>query len=204
MSGMTDETFRLPTLEDELEELRAVGVEITGDRLAGADQDAAANQLLRAMAALQLEVDRLDAAERRAVTLAARHYEGQREPVRRRMREIEAVVLELARSADFGGQRKSRGLVYGTYGRRQVVESVKIVDAAEAIAWCKANYYGFLVQTETVEKLPHKDAQPHFLARIIETGDVPAGVEHVPARDEPYIRVDAELLAVERGEEGFL
>lgn len=199
----TPEVFQLPTLEDELEELRAVGVDISIERLTPGDDDAAAAHLLRAIAACELELDRIARASEKATDLIARHYDRQMEPVQRRANELRSAVLALASRANFGGKAKSRRTPYGKYGRRHSEETVKITDLEKAIAWCRKNGLGDLVKSEpkVIEKLPHAEAKAPLLAYIAAScGVIPDGVEHVAAADVPFVEVDTTILAAERGD----
>lgn len=173
-----------------------------GGTLTPAQMDALADQFLRIMGALAIEIERLTDARDHSIALIQQAYAPKIEKLATRYQAYEAQVKELARAADFGGKRKSRELVFGEYGRRASAETIKIVDQEAAVDWCEAHGYEGLVMTETkvVKKLPHAVAKPALLAYIARTGEEPPGIEHVAAKDEPYAKPAVAVVAAERGD----
>ena len=108
----------------------------------------------------------------------------------RRVQELEAIGRDLAEHADFGN-KKSRDVGFGTYGRRKVPESVKVVDQEAAVTWLTEILAPAAIRVKETRTVDAKEAKPIVLAHLQRTGELPPGFEHTAAHDEPFIKDEA-------------
>lgn len=188
--------FLLDVDESEREDLASLGV--TLEPIDSADQvaiKAQASQLLRAMGAVQRELEELNALRQREYIQIDAAYAPQVDRLEKRFLSLQSWVCSLAEIADFNG-KKSAKLAFGEFGVRAVPEKVEIIDTEAAIAWAEAEQLE-VVEVVFTKKLPHKRVAPLVLERIRAGGDVPAGMEYHAARSVPYAK-PAKQLAAER------
>lgn len=79
-----------------------------------------------------------------------------------------------------GRKAKSVPTLWGRAGFRRSRAGVSIIDAEKALAFAKSHSLPFKV-TESVLKRP-------LLDHIVETGEVPTGIEYVPSQEKFYVR----------------
>jgi hypothetical protein len=136
----TAQTFDLDREADiELQELRAIGVNIDDPYANGQAQiDAWASMNLRRMAACDAELDRYSEAMKLELEAIYARYRRLMEPVSIRRNELEAQTKMLAEISHFGN-KKSRKVGFGVYGRRTKKGGIVIQDDEMLIAWCTSN-----------------------------------------------------------------
>lgn len=183
---MAETAFNLPTDEDEAAELAALVGSLeqpTGD----AQLDAVASDALRIMQREQAELDRYTEAYGNELARIAQRYMTLTKPHEERQRQAQNIVHECARRAQYVGKAKSRKVGNGMYGLRQKPESVKIVDEDRLKTWLRVAAPDAIKQV-TTEKVYQQDVKPVVLGHLKATGEVPPGVEHTGAHDEPFAK----------------
>lgn len=184
---MTAPAFQLPSTEEESEDLSRLTGVLNGPT-SDAELDATASWGLRIMQTEQSEIDRFNAARDAELRLITEHYAILVQPHRETLAIATRAVEECARRAQFIGKAKSRKVGNGSYGRRQVPESVKIVDRAALITWLENHYPQTLTQhVETI--VAAKDVKPVVIQHMkLYEGEVAPGVEYESAHDEPFAK----------------
>jgi hypothetical protein len=216
------ESFELPSLADELRELGAVGVDVSVPAEDGAGgpptlrsddparTDAAASWLMRRMAELDEEYNRINDAMKTEIQLVTAHYQPRSAKVAARRAELERLVEQLAREADFGKKQKSRKLAWGEYGRKLAPAHVEILDGDAVVAHCTTQAPQLLRATV---KLALPEAQRLGIAEgakldiakrelqeyVLSTGDVPEGARIVAEEDKPFVKVKRPVAAEAEG-----
>jgi hypothetical protein len=165
----------------ELEVLLGASLEVppSGDQLA---IEAMASRYLRAMGAITRDIEHAESLKALERAMIDDTHNPRIAKLAARYATLERVVCRLAELADFG-KKKSARLAFGEFGRRLRKAAVKIIDKGAALAWAQS-FAPDLVTSETVFKLPHENVERHFYA----TGELPAGCEHTPERDEPFAK----------------
>lgn len=147
-----------------------------------AQRDAAASNLLRAMAAAQRELNERDEALAAEIARLRMRYANISEKLKNRYAYLESVVCGLARESDFG-KAKSRTVGCGVYGVRQIREKVVVDDDAAALAWAKE--HDCIRIKESINKAK--------LDTALYLGEDVAGCHVEPARDEPFATPEKHL-----------
>lgn len=179
----------LPTEQEEWDELASIGIVLQGPT-SDAQLDAAASEICRRLGDAEADRARFVEAEKAEVERIKMRYAALREPVDRRIGQLEELGREVARRADFG-KKKSRTVGYGSYGRKLKKERVEIVDPAAALEFARAQKIEGAIKTETVEKPVHKVLEPVVMEYIRKhEGEVPAGFEHIDESDEPWVKAE--------------
>ena len=177
----------LPTEQAEFNELASISIVLEGPTT-DAQLDAAASEICRRLGEANAELDRYEEAESAEVARIEMRYAALCEPVQKRISQLEELGREIARRADFG-KKKSRDVGFGSYGRKKKSERVKIIDAAAAIAFARAQEIDGAVEVETVEKPVHKVLEPAVIEYVRKhEGEVPPGFEHFSESDEPWVK----------------
>lgn len=153
--------------------------------LSAPEIDALASDLLREMAECEREIKRYEEARFAERIRVDMRYGMLVERQEHRREELMRAVHALAERVDFG-KKKSRDVGFGTYGRRTVPERVMIADPAACLAWALRTDPA-LVRVVEKRDVPHSAVHFHFK----NTGELPDGCEHTPARDEPFARPEA-------------
>lgn len=176
----------LPTEQDEWNELASIGI-VLDDSTTNAQLDAWASEVCRRIAEQRAEIERYNEAEAAEIARIQMRYAAMRDRHERRVQELEAIGRDLAESADFGS-KKSRDVGFGTYGRRKVPESVKVVDKDAALNWAIEHAPDAVV--EKIERRVNAAVvKPAVLNVLKSTGELPPGFEHTAAHDEPFVKV---------------
>lgn len=179
----------LPTEQDELNELASIGIVLDGPTT-DSQLDAWASEVCRRLAIEVTEIERYTEAEKAEIARIQMRYASMREPHERRAQDLEAIGKDLAERADFGN-KKSRSVGFGSYGRKKSKERVKIIDETAALAFARGLNLDGAIKTETVEKPVHKVLEPVVIEYVHKNeGVVPAGFEHIEARDEPFVKAE--------------
>lgn len=177
----------LPTDQEERDEL----AQLTGSLerpTSDAELDAVASFGLRIMLSEQAEIARYMQARDAELRRISAIYETYITPHRDRYSTAEKAVEECAMRAQFVGKAKSRKVANGTYGRRQVPESVKIVDRDTLIPWL-LNHYPAVVTEEIEKVVAAKDVKPVVLQHMkLYEGEIAPGVEYSEAKDETFAK----------------
>ncbi len=173
--------FRLPTDDDEIDELVGLGVLLEAP-CSDSDLDAYASQLLRVQGEAEGEVARYRAACAAEVGRIHERYLHLAEPHERRARQAEAMVCEAAKHADFG-RKKSRAVGNGTYGRRTVPPWLGVDDPAALLAWAKREAPS-LVRLVEKEDVPHKPLSQWFMT----VGELPDGCSYEPEHETYFAK----------------
>lgn len=188
---MTSTAFSLDNTDtEERDELRAYGITLSdaGEAQfpdAQSARDAAASQLLRQIGRLDADLDRYDKARGDEHRLIQQAWERNAAPVAARKAVLESILRQLATCSDFG-DAKSRKLTNGVYGTRMSVERVSIEDQKECLAWSLANAPELISEKPAEQRVLQKAVETYFKAH----GDLPDGVLHTPAHDEPFFKVE--------------
>ena len=178
--------FRLPTEGEEMDELQALTGALekpTGD----ADLDAVASQALGIMAREEREIERYRQAMNLEIERIQTRYSRLAAPHVKRFDEANGLALECARRATFPGKAKSRKVGNGRYGMKQTPEKVEVKDEAALLTWLRVADPS-VIKTVTNEKVYMQDLKPAVLGHLKVTGEVPPGVEHYEAKDEPFAK----------------
>ena len=179
--------FKLPTDAEEDAELAALTGALekpTGDP----ELDAVASDALRIMIREARELERYRLSMENEISRIERRYATLGQPHKNRLLSAEDLVKECARRAQFPGKAKSRKVGYGTYGRKQKPEKVEIIDKEKLIGWLRVKDPS-IIKTVTEEKVYLQDLKPVVIKHIVENeGEVPPGIEHHEATDEPFAK----------------
>ena len=165
--------------------------------------DERASWLLRALASVQLQLNRRKAVHEAELENLRAYQARQLEALLRSQADLTRRVEELAQLAaanEWFGKAKSRSVSYGTYGTRFIREKVAIADEKKAIAWASEKCPEAVKITE---KVMISACSGILLADMHETGELPEGFEHVPGTVKPYAVADVAVLAA-GGDEGDL
>lgn len=157
--------------------------------MSNAELDALASEICRLIGETQAELARYNEAEAAEIARIQLRYGNMRGPLERRVAQLEEMGRECARRADFG-KKKSRSVGNGTYGKRQVPESVKVADQESALLWLDDEKQSAAIREKTVRSVDVKEAKPIVLAHLISTGELPPGFEHVEPHDEFFVKVE--------------
>lgn len=181
--------FALPTDQDELAELAAVGIvfdgtdSLTADNADAASYDAAASMLLRRLAAQAAETGRLVAAMKKEQQLIADHYRrlittaDARETASRRQLKL---LTASARAAGFLTSRQTRETTFGEYGWRRSPETVRVLDDQALLAWARTAQPALVKRTEKVTETVPLAAVKSVALALVKSGDeCPPGTEYV-------------------------
>jgi phage host-nuclease inhibitor protein Gam len=141
---------------------------------------------LRRLAEVQAEVEAIDARRDGEVARIEAHYARQRAPLTALALQLEMTCEAVAEVLTYPKGKKSVSFTYGVIGKRENPESIKIVDAAAAVAFAKAEKIADAIKTE--EKPVHKVLAPVVLALRAGGKPVPAGFEYAAAADVPYVK----------------
>jgi Bacteriophage Mu Gam like protein len=185
---MTAPSWTLPTDADEVDDLASVGVHLTGEgEIAWPDAqhaiDATASQLMRSLAKLNADLDRYSQSRADEQKLVTERYERLTAKLAERKARLESWVRQLAESSDFG-DKKSRELAWGTYGRRLVPDHLSIADKKKLLSWCHL-LAPELITIKQEETLAQKKIETFFRT----TGELPDGCEFTAAHDEPFLKL---------------
>ncbi len=184
---MTARAFELPAPEivdaeerDELARLTATFESPLSDDIL----DAVASDGLRVMAEEEVEVKRYRNALNTEMRRIVERYSLLLAPHETRRQRAESLVEECATRAQFVGNAKSRKVGNGSYGRRQVPESVEITDTEKAMAWLESQVGSEAYRTTVaIDKVVAKRL---VLGVLRETGEIPQGFEHTAAHDKAF------------------
>jgi hypothetical protein len=187
---MTNAAFQLPTEQDEIDDLAAVGVQLTGEgEIAWPDAqcavDATASQLMRVLLGVSADLNRYTIAHVEEQKLIAARYDRMTEKLALRKARIESWLRQLAEQSDFG-DKKSRELSYGVYGRRLIPAHLSIADKKRLMSWCHLCAPD-LITIKQEETIAQKKVEQHFKT----TGELPEGCTFEPAHEEPFVRLAA-------------
>jgi hypothetical protein len=199
--AVTETPWHLPTDEEEVAELVAVGIlnretPELGIPTEPAQLDAAISAVLRQIARAQLDLERYQAARAREhMTIDAR-YDRIADPLAERVAWLESIGRQLANEAHFPGKAKSRKVAFGSYGKRKVGGKLSIIDADALLAWARivaeSTFHGAstLIETKTTERVPHAAA----VAYLEETGTLPDGCAWTDEYDDPFVKPDLSVV----------
>lgn len=191
-STKQDEPFHLLTDDEDLEELRSIGIDPTSDealeRVAAADLDSRISIVLRQLARVVADRERYEEAEafeHRHVTM---RYAKLRAPLLERETMLRRIGEGLAAMATFSGKAKSRATAYGSYGRRKKAAHVSIDDAKALLADALVRAPAIVETTtpEPISKVPQRAAAAFYAATKI----LLAGLTYTPESDEPFVAPD--------------
>ncbi len=190
MTGVV-EAWALPTDEEERAQLQELGLLTEGSDVPASDAqlDAAVSEICRWLGAVQADRARYEQAEAAEVARIKMRYAALKEPLDRRIGQLEAIGQDVARRADFGPKAKSRKVGNGSYGSRTSPVRVSVVDRDAALAWAKVTHPE-IIESKTVESIRHKEALPLVLQHLHATGEVAPGFEHAESRVEYFIKPD--------------
>jgi phage host-nuclease inhibitor protein Gam len=177
----------MTAIEYEVDDLSATLDEISRD-LTPEQLDAAASSSLRIIGAIERDIARYRGAEELEIEHIRATYRKRCEPLEQRAAQFREAVAEMARRATFPGKSRSRETGFGIYGLRKVPESVKITDQERALDFARGAAPHAIV-TVSKASVMAKEIKPVVLAHLKETGEIPAGFEHIAERDEPVIKV---------------
>lgn len=181
---VTSVAFELPTDQEERDELQRLTGSLerpVSDELL----DAVASDALRIMAEEDAEITRYRRALQAEMDRLIARYGLLIEPHEKHRSQAQAIAEECAKRAQFVGKAKSRKVGNGSYGRRQIPESVEITDEDKAFSWVSVNHPYAI---GTVQKLNAVAVKGAVLATVHQTGEVPEGFEHTAAYDKPFAK----------------
>lgn len=177
---------------DELAELTLVGVTLGDGGIERPHSDAAldaqVSELLRKKGEIDAELMRYQTAMQYEIDRIRMRYQRVAEPTMKRATFYDGAIKQLAEIAVFSGKSKSRAVGYGKYGRTFSAATVKITDAAKAVAFAKA-------QKEPTEGVLWKKKSEEvpiaagFKDLFKTTGEVPDGCVDVKEADTPWYEV---------------
>jgi phage host-nuclease inhibitor protein Gam len=146
--------------------------------------DVVASDALRVMAEEDQEIVRYRKALAAEIQRILARYGSLITPHEARRARAESLVEECAKRAQFVGKAKSRKVGNGQYGRRQIPESVEIVDEEKAKAWLSRQGNSEALRTKT--EIDKKTAKMLVLVNLAATGEVAEGFNHIEAHDKPF------------------
>ena len=128
--------------------------------------------LIKKFTSINDEIERLEKQHTRRI----KQLENEEQFLKNRFgRELEGFVR-----AHLDGSRKSIDFPHGRAGFRKTRETVEIVDQEAAVNWAKENCFEALRKKEWTIKTP-------LIKYLRDTGVIPDGCEHEPAKDKFYI-----------------
>lgn len=173
--------FELPTEEDELEELRNVGINLQEPNPESALL-AEASELLRRQMYYAEEMEKLAQRRDAELELVTVRYENQIKRLKSRHDFINQLAIIIAQNVTYSGKTKSHRLGFGTIGHRSAKEKIKITDQAKAVAFAEKNYPGTVKATYSVK---HAEIAPHIL-KLHKEDKLPEGFEYQPNTETYY------------------
>ena len=178
--------FTLPTEQEELDELAAVGVRISAEGSlelpdAQAAIDASASALMREIGVLQASIDRYEATSAEEHRLVQLRYARLTSKLVEKKARLESIVRQYAAMSKFG-DKKSRELAYGTYGLRLKPDTFSITDDVAVLAWAKK-------QADKVKAALVSWTNPKAKERVLQGDAKKYFAEFAAAHDEPFVTV---------------
>jgi hypothetical protein len=184
--------FLLNVEEEEAEDLAALGVDVNRP-MSESEIDAAASEVLGRIAyyaAKLAETNNAEALERERINA---RYERRRDPIRKRLAELQPVADALAARAQFTGKTKSRIVGNGVIGKRKQQERVTITDEAKALVFARAHCPEAIKEVPAEYSVIHKVIAPVVIAYIkSHEGEQPEGFEHKSEVDVPYAKAEVD------------
>jgi hypothetical protein len=150
--------------------------------------DAYVSDLLRLVGNYAADIKRLTETRDAEIARINMRYNARIEMAESRRSKIEAHVLDIAKTADFG-KAKSRQVGNGTFGRRHTSERIEIRDKAEALKFAQMHCPD-AVKTEEVQKVEHKVLAPFILAGVKRGQALPEFAEYHAGGDVPFCKVE--------------
>lgn len=175
--------------EDEAELSSLIGFD-TNAPMSDAQLDAFASDICRHLANAKADLARYNEAEAAEVERIAAFYESREAPLVRRIEQLEAIGVEIAKRAHFPGKSKSRKVAFGCYGSRKVPEKVTVVDEDKAINFLLDSRPSAVMHVSKY-KILLPDAKQAVKDHLSATGEVPEGFDHSGETEAYFIKPDA-------------
>lgn len=178
--------FELPTDEEELEELRSVGIDLNGP-VSEPQLIAEASDLLRREAYYAKEIAKLEEIRDAEIARISMRYDTQIASLDKRRSYLNTVVVQIAQMVSYPAKKKSIKVGFGTIGFRASREKIEVTDTDKALTFAKET----VPQAVKVkESLVMKEITDHILTKMKETGEIPEGFEHHASVDEYYAKAE--------------
>ncbi|MEP6989664.1 MAG: hypothetical protein ABJA80_01950 [bacterium] len=193
--------WALPTDADDDAELASIGIVLNPNRPTGYDAapadgevslDVQIGSVLRQLGRTQLDLARYALTRDAELAQVTARYARITAPLEGREKMLTAIGEHLAGQAHFPGKAKSRATAWGKFGRRVKPERVTVIDAGALLEWALEKAPTLVITTTPapVHKVPQKVVAEY----VRQTGELPPGVEHVAATDEPFVTPDLTAL----------